>query len=82
MDTTCRSDHPPVADDSPLLLGGRVYRSRLLVGTGRYKSPQILADCLALSGCEIVFVAVRRVRIVGGNPAEFFALELGPVNTN
>lgn len=54
---------PDVKDEmSDLLnLGGKTYRSRLLTGTGKYPSLEVARDALAISGCEIVTVAVRRV---------------------
>ena len=42
-------------------LAGRGFGSRLLLGTGRYPSRQILLDALDASGAELVTVAVRRV---------------------
>ncbi len=49
------------ARDAPLELGGRSFRSRLILGTGKYASFELMRDCHAASGCEIVTVAVRRV---------------------
>jgi thiazole synthase len=51
------------ADDDDLLVAGRRYRSRLLVGTGKYKDFEQTARAIAASGAEIVTVAVRRVNI-------------------
>lgn len=45
----------------PLSIGGSTYRSRLLVGTGKFSSYQVMADALTASGAEIVTVALRRV---------------------
>ena len=45
----------------PLTLAGRSFRSRLILGTGKYDSFRLMRDCHAASGCEIVTVAVRRV---------------------
>jgi thiazole synthase len=45
----------------PLELGGRSFRSRLIVGTGKFASPELMADALAASGAEMVTVALRRV---------------------
>ena len=42
-------------------IAGRQFRSRLLVGTGKFSSPQVMVDALAASGAEIVTVALRRV---------------------
>ena len=47
--------------DDVWTLGGRTLRSRLLLGTARYPSRQILLDALREAGTEIVTVAVRRV---------------------
>lgn len=45
----------------PLILGGRTFQSRLIVGTGKFGSPELMADALAASGAEIVTVAIRRI---------------------
>ena len=47
----------------PLLIAGREFGSRLLVGTGKFNSPEMMRDALAASGCEVVTVAVRRERL-------------------
>ena len=49
--------------DTPLRIAGREFRSRLLVGTGKYRSFQDMARCHAASGAEVVTVAVRRVNL-------------------
>ena len=46
-----------------LTIAGRAFDSRLLVGTGKFTSPQVMAEALAASGAEIVTVALRRVDI-------------------
>lgn len=51
-----------------LTIAGREFDSRLLVGTGKFASPQVMAQALAASGAEIVTVALRRVDI--DNPAD------------
>jgi len=51
--------------DSPLVLGGREFRSRLIVGTGKYASNEIMREAIEASGSEIVTVAVRRVSLPG-----------------
>ena len=43
-----------------LVIAGRGFRSRLIVGTGKYRSFQEMARCHAASGAEMVTVAVRR----------------------
>lgn len=51
----------------PLVIAGKTYNSRLLIGTGKYKSYQENADALVASGAEIITVAVRRVNIAASN---------------
>jgi len=47
----------------PLIVGGRQFRSRLIVGTGKYKSGAETARAIEASGAEMVTVAVRRVNL-------------------
>ncbi len=47
--------------DTPLVIGGRHFASRLMVGTGKYASTQAMTDAIDASGAEVVTVAVRRV---------------------
>ena len=47
--------------DAPLSLGGRTFRSRLMVGTGKYRNNADMVHAIEASGAEIVTVAVRRV---------------------
>jgi len=51
-----------MADDK-LVIAGREFNSRLMVGTGKYASFQQMAQALEASGAEIITVAVRRVNI-------------------
>ena len=46
-----------------LVIAGRAFRSRLIVGTGKYRSFKEMARCHAASGAEMVTVAVRRVNL-------------------
>ena len=46
-----------------LVIAGRAFRSRLIVGTGKYRSFQEMARAHEASGAEIVTVAVRRVNL-------------------
>ena len=56
-------DHgAPVAEDS-WSVAGKSFRSRLIVGTGKYKDFEQNAAAVAASGAEIVTVAVRRVNV-------------------
>jgi thiazole synthase len=50
-------------EDKPLVIAGRSFKSRLIIGTGKYKSYADNAAALAASGAEIVTVAVRRVNL-------------------
>ena len=52
-----------VVDEDPLVVAGRHFSSRLLVGTGKYKDFKETAHAIEASGAEIVTVAVRRVNI-------------------
>jgi thiazole synthase len=54
---------PRVAVDDPLVVGGRAYRSRLLVGTGKYRDFAQTRAAIDASGAEIVTVAIRRTNI-------------------
>jgi thiazole synthase len=51
--------------DNPLLLGGKEFKSRLIVGTGKYSSNELMREAIEASGAEIVTVAVRRVSLPG-----------------
>jgi thiazole synthase len=51
--------------DTSLWVGGREFRSRLIVGTGKYPSNQTMREALEASGTELVTVAVRRVALPG-----------------
>ena len=55
-----------VQDDS-WTVAGRRFRSRLIVGTGRYKDLEETAAAIEASGAEIVTVAVRRVNLADPN---------------
>lgn len=49
--------------DTKLKIGNREFTSRLLVGTGKYSSAEIMKQALEASGAEIVTVAVRRLNL-------------------
>ena len=70
-------------DPYPLTISGREFRSRLLVGTGKYSSNSAMMDAIEASGAEVVTVAVRRVDLSRANeegilhhldPERFFLL--------
>src|SRR5271170_7908728 len=48
-------------DEDVLRIAGRTFQSRLLLGTGGFPSLELLAKAIALSGSELVTVALRRV---------------------
>ena len=52
-------------DLQSLVIAGRSFRSRLLVETGKFSSPEAMRDALAASGTEIVTVALRRADLTG-----------------
>ena len=66
---------PPA--EAPLVVGSFQFRSRLITGTGKYASFELMQNCLAASGCEVTTVAVRRERLVdkqGRNILDFLDL--------
>jgi len=56
-------DHVPAVVDDTWSVAGKIFRSRLIVGTGKYKDFEQNAAAVAASGAEIVTVAVRRVNV-------------------
>ncbi|KEF33485.1 thiazole synthase [Deinococcus sp. RL] len=52
---------PPLSD--PLLLGGRTFTSRLMLGTGKFRDLALMRDVLEVSETQIVTVAIRRVEL-------------------
>jgi thiazole synthase len=57
-----------MADETPFVLAGREFRSRLIVGTGKYPSFQVMKEAHEASGAEMVTVAVRRVDLRARGP--------------
>ena len=55
--------------NDPLIIAGKSYQSRLLVGTGKYKDFEQTREAIEVSGAEIVTVAIRRTNI-GQDPGE------------
>lgn len=69
--------------DAPLVIGGHTFRSRLMVGTGKYASNAEMVAAIEASGADVVTVAVRRVDLNRANdegvlhhlsPERFFLL--------
>ncbi|ARV59594.1 glycine oxidase ThiO [Nostocales cyanobacterium HT-58-2] len=49
-------------EDSALKIAGKTFQSRLMTGTGKYRSIEEMQQSVVASGCQIVTVAVRRVQ--------------------
>jgi len=67
----------PTPGDDTLIVAGKTYHSRLLVGTGKYKDLEQTRQAIEASGAEIVTVAIRRTNI-GQNPGEPNLLDVIP----
>ncbi len=50
-----------------LTIAGREFRSRLILGTGKFSSPEVMRDALDASGAEMVTVALRRADLSGSH---------------
>ena len=59
---------PAAPADDALVLGGRRFNSRLLIGTGKYRTLDEGREAILRSGAEIVTVALRRVDLTPGKP--------------
>src|SRR3954454_5393888 len=59
----------------PLIIAGRIFRSRLILGTGKFSSPEAMRDALDASGAEMVTVALRRADLSGKKDAYANILE-------
>src|SRR5204862_6942098 len=51
--------------EHPLIIAGRSFRSRLILGTGKFASPELMRQSLDASGAEMVTVALRRADLSG-----------------
>ena len=65
------------ANDGQLTIAGKTYRSRLLVGSGKYRDLDQTRDATEASGAEIITVAIRRVNI-GQDPNAPSLLDVVP----
>jgi thiazole synthase len=53
--------HPaPEGADDPLVIAGKSFRSRLMLGTGKFRTPEEMSAAHEAAGCEIITVALRR----------------------
>jgi thiazole synthase len=73
------NDTIALAHADPLVIAGRAYRSRLLIGTGKYKDFAQTRGAVDASGAQIVTVAIRRTNI-GQNPDEPSLLDYLPTS--
>jgi thiazole synthase len=62
------SDGRPEGAD-PLVIAGKTFQSRLLIGTGKFRSTEEGREAISRSGAEIVTVALRRVELTPGKPS-------------
>ncbi|MDA7916346.1 thiazole synthase [Verrucomicrobia bacterium] len=53
------------SSSSPLVIAGREFKSRLILGTGKFSSPEMMRDALIASGADMVTVALRRADLTG-----------------
>jgi thiazole synthase len=54
--------------DAPFVVGGRAWRSRLILGTGKYRSHEEMRACHVAAGVDFVTVAVRRIDLSSRAP--------------
>lgn len=59
--------NPPARTNDLLQIGAHTLASRLIVGTGKYASYDLMRESLALSGADCITVAVRRERLIDKN---------------
>jgi thiazole synthase len=69
MTATAGSTATSTRQDTPLTIAGRAFRSRLIVGTGKYRDHATMVAAHAASGADMVTVAVRRVDLNRANEA-------------
>ncbi|PCI41090.1 MAG: thiazole synthase [Moraxellaceae bacterium] len=69
------SQHRNHSVEDQLIIAGKAYQSRLLLGTGKYQDLQQTGEAVEVSGSEIITVAVRRTNL-GQNPGEPNILEV------
>jgi thiazole synthase len=59
--------------DRPLVIAGKHYRSRLIIGTGKYSTLELMKEALEASGSEMVTVAVRRINLQDRSERSFLS---------
>jgi len=55
--------------DTPFILAGKRFQSRLIIGTGKYPSFEVMKQCHEASGADMVTVAVRRLDLAAQGAA-------------
>jgi thiazole synthase len=65
-----------MTEQDSLKIGSHVFNSRLIVGTGKYKSVEETAEALAASGAELITVALRRVDLKDRSQGSLMSLLL------
>ena len=72
------ASHSEITDPSGrIVIGTHELQSRLIVGTGKYSTFELMQECLEISGSDVITVAVRRERLVdasGRNILDFIDL--------
>ena len=66
------TESPATAMTDPFVLAGKTFQSRLILGTGKYATMELMAEALEASGAEMVTVAVRRTSIADPNQPRLF----------
>ena len=59
-------DNNAIDDQSPLTIGTHVFKSRLILGSGKYQSSEVMQQSVAASGTECITIAVRREKLYDG----------------
>ena len=67
-------------NNQPLTIAGRVFNSRLMLGTGKFPSGEAMHDAIVASGTEIVTVALRRADLSGAGDPFANILDFVPKN--
>jgi len=66
-----------LSNNDSLVIAGREFRSRLIVGTSRYPDPQTMLAAIEASGAEMVTVAVRRVSLTDSSKESVISMLRG-----
>jgi thiazole synthase len=75
-DSTVSAPGAATAADDVLRIGPAALRSRLIHGTGKFPSDEVLRDCLAAARPDMITLAIRRLSLEGGGRNELEGLDL------